>query len=186
MKRGEITVRPFNPAQKKADFQLLKDVYNSAWEKNWGFVPLTPRELDALVHSLGQFLDTKLAFFAFVNGEPAGVIVAIWDFNQVLQKAQARPGTPELFTLLKALYYWKLRPVMDWVRVPLMGVKEQYRGKGVDVVMYYYVMDAAIRGGCVHSDSGWILATNKGASSITLNAGGRIHRTYRYFDKALA
>ncbi|HYO89868.1 MAG TPA: hypothetical protein VER79_14565 [Candidatus Limnocylindrales bacterium] len=185
MRRGQITVRQFDASRKKEEFALLKELYNAAWEKNWGFVPLTPRELDAMIVSLGQFFDPKLAFFAFVNGEPAGLVMAIWDFNQVLQKAHAKPGTPELLTLAKALWYWKVRPVMDWIRVPLMGVKEEYRNKGADVVMYYYVMDAAIKGGCVHSDSGWILATNKGASSVTLNAGGHIHRTYRYFDKSL-
>lgn len=185
MKRGQISVRPFDTKRKAEEFDLIKEIYNSAWEKNWSFVPFTDKELDALLHSLGQFFEPKLTFFAYVGSEPAGMIMALPDFNQVLEKANPKPGTPELFTLAKALWYWKVRPVMDWVRVPLLGVKEQFRNRGVDVAMYYYVMDAAIKWGCIHSDSGWILAANKGMASIAENAGGKIYRTYRYFEKQL-
>jgi GNAT superfamily N-acetyltransferase len=187
MKRSHITVRAFDPKRKSQEFDLLKQIYNAAWEKNWGFVPFTPKELDALLHSIGQFFDPRLAFFAFVNDDPAGMVMAIPDFNQVLQKAYPKPGTPEVVSLIKALYYWKVRPVMDWVRVPLLGVKEQYRGKGVDVAMQYAVMDAVIKAGHQHCDSGWVLATNKAATDVTVNAGGgKIYKTYRYFDKTFA
>lgn len=185
MRRSKISVRPFDVSHKQADFELLKEIYNAAWEKNWGFVPFTEKELDALVKSLGQFFDPRLAFFAYVGDQPAGMIMALPDFNQVLDKARPKPGTPELWTLLKALYYWKVRPVMDWVRVPLLGVKEQFRNRGVDVAMYTYVIDAAIKAGVVHSDSGWILETNTGTRSVTVNAGGEIYKRYRYFDKQL-
>src|SRR5690606_41750791 len=63
----------------------------AAWEKNWGFVPMTERELEATVQSLGQFFDPKLAHFAFVDGNPAGFVLPIPDFNQVLHRAYPRP-----------------------------------------------------------------------------------------------
>ncbi|MBE2272462.1 MAG: N-acetyltransferase, partial [Anaerolinea sp.] len=133
MKRGKITVRQIDAQNMMADFALFKDIYNAAWEKNWGFVPMTPRELDALVASLGQFFDPDLAFFAYVDNVPAAFILAIPDFNQVLQKVYPQPNIPEPISLVKALYHWKIKPVMDWVRVPLLGVKGEFRGKGVDV-----------------------------------------------------
>jgi len=185
MKRSGITVRPFDTKQKKQEFERIKEVYNDAWEKNWGFVPLTPKELDVMMDSLGRFLDARLAYFAYVKGELAGMIVAVPDFNQVLQKSYPRPGTPEIVSLLKALYYWKLTRTIDWVRVPLMGVKEPFRGKGVDVAMYAAVMEAVINAGYNHADTGWVLEINKEMLSISENAGGRIYKTFRYFDKAL-
>lgn len=186
MKRSGITVRPFDTKHKKDEFARIKEVYNAAWQKNWGFVPLTERELNALMKSLGQFLDPRLAFFAYVKDELAGMIVAIPDFNQVLLKSYPKPGTPEIFSLLKAVYYWKLTKTIEWVRVPLMGVKEPFRGKGVDVAMYAAVMDAVIKAGYPHADTGWVLEINKDMISITENAGGAKYKTFRYFDKALA
>ena len=184
MKRNHVTVRQIDRHTLKQEFVLFKELYNAAWEKNWSFTPMTEKELDALVKSLGQFFDPDLAFFGYVDGQPVGFIMAIPDFNQVLLKAYAKPGTPELVTLLKAAYYWKLNPVMDWARVPLMGVKEAYRSKGVDAVLYYHVLEAMLKGRYQHSDSGWILSINQTMVSIAKNFGSQIYKTYRYYEKA--
>jgi GNAT superfamily N-acetyltransferase len=185
MKRNKVTIRQIDRKNLKQEFKLFKELYNAAWEKNWSFVPMTEKELDALVKSLGQFFDADLAFFGYVDGEAAGFIMAIPDFNQVLLKAYAKPGTPELVTLLKAAYYWKINPIMDWARVPLMGVKEAYRSKGVDAVLYYHVLEAMLKGRYQHSDSGWILSINQSMVSIAKNFGSKIYKTYRYYEKAL-
>ncbi len=185
MKRNSVTVRPIDRHNLKQEFELFKELYNAAWEKNWSFVPMTPRELDAMVKSLGQFFDADLAFFGYVDGKPAGFIMAIPDFNQVLKRAYPKPGTPEIVSLVKALWHWKIKPVMDWARVPLMGVKEEYRHKGVDAVLYYYALEAMLKGNYQHSDSGWILAINQNMVSIAKNFGSQIYKTYRYYEKAL-
>lgn len=184
-KRNKIRVRMTDPKNLKQEFQLLKDLYNAAWEKNWSFVPMTPRELDVMVKSLGQFFDYRLSFFSYVDDEPAGMVMGLPDFNQVLQKAQPRPGTPEVWTLLRALYYWKVARIIDWGRVPLLGVKEKFRGKGVDVVMYAALLRSMIENGYKHSDSGWILSTNQPMTGIAKNVGGEVYKVYRYYEKAL-
>jgi len=106
------------------------------------------------------------------------------DFNQVLVKDYPKPGTPEIFTLIKAVYYWKVAKVIDWGRVPLLGVKEEYRGKGVDVVLYGALLRSMIESGYKHSDSGWILSTNQPMTGIAKNVGGEIYKVYRYYEKA--
>jgi len=185
MRRQKITIRQADRKNLKADFALFKELYNAAWSKNYGFVPMTPRELDALVASLGQFFVPEMAFFAYVEGEPAGFIMVVPDFNIVLQKAYARPGVPEFFTLLKALWYWKIRPSIDWIRTPLMGVKEEYRGRGVDVALYYHGLEALLRLGYKYGDNGWILESNETMVSIARNFGTRHYKTHRLYEKSL-
>ena len=185
MKRSKITIRPADPKNLRADFAMFKELYNAAWEKNWGFVPMTERELDSTVESLGQFFDPKLAHFAFIDGDPAGFVLPIPDFNQVLQKVYPRPGVPEVFSLLKALYYWKIKKSMDWVRTPLFGVKEPYRNKGVDAVLLYYGLRAIIDGGYFHSDSGWILETNEKVIRVLRSMGTEIYKTHRFYERKL-
>jgi hypothetical protein len=186
MKRNRIRVRQVQRRTLKSDFQLFKELYNAAWQKNWGFVPMTPRELDGLVASLGQFFDPDLAFFGYVDDEPAGFVLCIPDLNQVLQRAYAKPGTPEFVTLIKALYFWKLNTVIDTARIPLLGVKEEYRKKGVDAVMYYHILRKLMSNPRYQRcDSGWILASNYQMVNIATSFGSRIYRTYRYFEKAL-
>jgi GNAT superfamily N-acetyltransferase len=184
MKRNKITVRPIDRKNLKAEFKLFKEIYNAAWDKNWGFVPMTERELDALVKSLGDFFDPSMAFFADVEGQPAGFVMGVPDFNQVLQKVYPRPGVPEIASLLGALWHWKIRPVISWARIPLMGVKEVYRSKGVDAVLYYYVLMALLDNPKIqHSDSGWILEANENMVSIAKSFGSEIYKTHRFYEK---
>lgn len=183
IQRGKITIRPINRKKLREEFGLFKELYNAAWDKNWGFVPMTPKELDGMIESLAQFFDPDLAFFAEVDGVPAGLVVSVPDFNQVLQIAYPRPGEPEAFTLLKAVWNWKIRPVMDWMIVPLLGVREEYRKKGVDVVMYYHMIKAALDKGVKHANGGWILETNHDMVSIAKNVGSKAYKTHRIYEK---
>ncbi|MCA9908631.1 MAG: GNAT family N-acetyltransferase [Anaerolineae bacterium] len=185
MKRNKITIRQANPRNMRSEFELIKDIYNSAWEKNWGFVPLTERELDMVVEALGMIVDPRMLFFASVEDEPAGFILAVPDMNQVFQRVRPRPGVPELLSLLQVVWHWKVRHVVDGVRVPLMGVKTKYRGRGVDAVMYSHILESVINCGYKNSDSGWILATNEAMVSIAKNFGSQIYKTYRLYEKAL-
>ncbi|MBL8164942.1 MAG: N-acetyltransferase [Anaerolineae bacterium] len=186
MERNKITIRNIDRKNLKQEFMLFKEIYNAAWDKNWGFVPMTPKELDALVNSLGQFFEPDYAFFAYIEDQPAGFVMAIPDFNQVLQKVYPRPGVPEIVSLIQALWYWKIRPVIHWARIPLMGVKEQFRNKGIDAALYYYVLMALLNDPRItDSDSGWILEANENMVSIARSFGSTIYKTHRFYQKTL-
>ncbi|MCY3719895.1 MAG: hypothetical protein OXG07_10120 [Anaerolineaceae bacterium] len=186
MKRNKITIRPINRRDMKGDFQRFRALYNDAWDRNQGFVPMNDAELDALVASLGQFLDPDFAFFASVDGELAGFVLGIPDLNQVLQKAAPRPGVPEPLTLLRAVWHWKLRPVIDTVRIPLLGVREPFRHKGVDVALYYHILEACqAHARLQHADGGWILESNEAMMSVARNMRLKPYRTHRLYERKL-
>jgi GNAT superfamily N-acetyltransferase len=185
MKRNKITVQPADPKNLKAAFANIKEIYNTAWDKNWGFVPLTPRELDAIVDGLGMVVDARMLYFGYVEDQLAGFILAVPDLNKAILRAYPRPGEWELFTLLKVLWHWKIRSKIDTVRVPLMGVKSDYRSRGVDAVLYSYILQAITNCGYHKSDSGWILEKNETMVSIAQNFGSRIYKTHRLYEKAV-
>jgi GNAT superfamily N-acetyltransferase len=185
--RSQITLRTINPRNLKADFATFKDLYNRAWVANWGFVPMTERELDALIEGLGMIFEPSLACFAEIDGEAAGFIIVVPDFNQVLHAAYPRPGVPEPLTLLKVLWHWKLRPKINRARVPLMGVLPEHRKKGLDVVMYHKMIETMRASGkYLNADSGWILENNHAMVGILNTFGTRIHRHYRLYQKDFA
>ena len=186
MKRNRITIRPIDRKDMAADFRRFRELYNDAWDRNQGFVPMTEAELDALVASLGQFLDPDFAFFASVDGELAGFVLGVPDLNQVLQKAAPRPGVPEPLTLLRAVWHWKLRPVIDTVRIPLLGVRERFRNKGVDVALYYHILAACqAHARLQHADGGWILESNEAMMSVARNMRLVPYRTHRLYERQL-
>ena len=181
-RRSGITVRPFNARDKKAEFKLFRGIYNAAWVKNWGFIPMNSEELEALVADLGMLVEPELAFFAEINGEPIGFALSIPNFNEALHGAYPRPGVPQLLTLARVFWHWKIRRAIKGVRMPLMGVKQEHRHKGVELALFLALMKALLPSRYDYLDSGWILETNS-LISISLNLGSQIYKTHRFYQK---
>ena len=183
--RSGIIVRNMNAGDKKAEFERFREIYNAAWELNWGFIPMNDEELEALVHDLGMLVEADLAFFAEIAGEPIGFALTIPNFNEALRRAYPRPGMPELFTMAQVAWHWKLRRSIRGVRMPLMGVKQEHRNKGVELAMLLEVMKALLPSRYEYLDSGWILETNP-LIKISVSLGGQIYKTHRFYQKSLA
>ncbi len=186
-RQGNFTVRSVNKKTQKADFALVKEIYNDAWSANWGFTPMTDRELDALIEGLADFFDPRLSAIVETDGVPAGFMLGVTDLNIPLQLAYPRPGVPELLTLVKVLWHWKLRPKINGYRIPLMGVREQFRNKGLEVLMISHFFDNAmgVNHPYRHVDGGWILEVNHDMIGVLERANMHVYRTYRIYEKPL-
>ncbi len=182
--RSGISVRPMNGRDKKAEFERFQEIYNAAWEKNWGFIPMNDEELRALVADLGMLVEADLAFFAEIAGEPVGFALTIPNFNEALRRARPRPGMPEFITMAQVLWHWKIRKSIRGLRMPLMGVKSEHRNKGVELAMLLEMMKALLPSRYDYLDSGWILETNP-LIKISLSLGGKIYKTHRFYEKSL-
>jgi len=182
--RSGIIVRNMNAGDKKAEFERFREIYNAAWEKNWGFIPMNDEELEALVKDLGMLVEADLAFFAEIAGEPVGFALTIPNFNEALRRAYPRPGVPEIWTMAQVAWHWKIRRAIRGVRMPLMGVKQEHRNKGVELAMLLEVMKALLPSRYDYLDSGWILETNP-LIKISVSLGGQIYKTHRFYQKSL-
>lgn len=182
--RSGIVVRRMNARDKAAEFERFREIYNAAWEKNWGFIPMNDEELAALVRDLGMLVEPDLAFFAEIAGEPVGFALTIPNFNEALRRAYPRPGLPEFVTMAQVVWRWKIRRSIRGVRMPLMGVKQGHRNKGVELAMLLAAMKALLPSRYDYLDSGWILETNP-LVKISLSLGGKVYKTHRFYQKAL-
>jgi GNAT superfamily N-acetyltransferase len=183
MKRHNITIRKLDAKKKVDEFRLFRDIYNQAWDANWGFVPMNDKELDALIESLGMFVEPDMAYFAMVNGEPAGFSLAVPDFNEMLHKAYPRPGVPEIWTLLQVGWQWKIAKTTKGVRLPFMGVKAEFRDMGIHTVLLSANFDN-FPAQYDFIDCGWILETNP-LTQMSLKLGANPYKTHRYYEKKL-
>jgi hypothetical protein len=187
--KRNITVRKSDSKSIKSDLRALVEVFKSAWAHNWGAVPPTEREVEALYHDLIPYYDPEIARFAEMNGEIVAFALALPDMNEVLIKAYARPGTPEWVTLLKAAWHWKIKPFFTrepcpkGVRVLLMGVKQEYRTIGIEAILNLSLFD-----GYLHqtrywdADSGWFLETNQPMLSLAKAMRAYPYKRYRFFQ----
>lgn len=183
--RRKITVKTGDPKNKDKDFLLIQELYNTAWKENWGFVPLTERELHEMVADLKDFYEPAITFYAYVDGQPAGYLLGVPDLNQALRKAYPKPNVPEIVTLLRMLWYWKIRSVITSVRVPLMGVKEEYRSLGIDGSLLLASIQKARTLNYKTYTGGWVLEDNTAMNQVTSSLGSHVDRRHRIYQKNL-
>jgi GNAT superfamily N-acetyltransferase len=175
----KITVRSMRKRDLEAEIGRFLEVYNAAWEKNWGFVPLTEEEVRHYAKDLKPILDENWAFIAERDGETIGAALTLPDYNQVLHHLNGRLLP---FGWAKALWY---RRKIDRVRVFALGVKPEYQHTGVAAAFYERHFDSAERTPQSWAETGWILETNKPMNRAMEGMGGKIVRRYRLYDKAL-
>ena len=175
----QFTVRCLDKKNLRRDIETVFTVYQKAWERNWGFVPMSKKEFNHLVDSLLPIVDHELFFIAECEGKPAGFSVALPNFNVVLQKMK---GKINPITLLKMLYYKKK---LNSLRVIVMGVIHEYQGKGIDTMFYYNTWKNALAKGFNIGEFSWVLETNTMMNKIAKHLGARVHKTYRIFEKSM-
>lgn len=177
-KRG-ITVRPINMKQYHADMMIFRDVYHSAWEKNWGFVPMTEAELIYAADRLKQVIIPEMTLIAEEDGKPVGFMGMVPDVNLVLKQMKGSMGP---VSLAKALYY--SRKIKD-LRVMLLGVKKEYRAKGVEALLFREGFKPIKKGNYQRVEFSWILEDNLPVQRTIETMDGRLYKKYRIYEKAL-
>lgn len=178
-KKG-ITVRPVKKARFNEEMLIFKEVYNSAWERNWGFIPLTDEELYYLGSKLKNIVVPHLTLIAEEEGVPVGFMGLLPDFNLVLRMIKGRL-TP--VTILKALYYSKM--IKD-LRLLLLGIKKEYRHRGVDALLFREGFKAVRKGGYKRVEFSWILEDNTPVQRLVEMIGSRLYKRYRIYEQLIA
>ena len=181
--RFNLHIRPIRMKEFEAEVERFKVVYNSSWERNWGFVPMTDAEIDHLAAGLKPIIDPDLVLMVEVDGKVVGSSLSIPDMNQALLPAYPRPGKPEALTMVQLFWNWKVRRKVKWLRVVALGVLPQYRAKGVDALMYLETAKRAAPKGYKWAEMSWILETNEMMNRSIRMLGGEVYKTYRMFEK---
>jgi GNAT superfamily N-acetyltransferase len=178
-----IAVRSFRKRDLQDEVTKFLEIYNAAWERNWGFVPLTEKEVRHYAKQLRPVLDENWAYIAERKdtGEVVGAALTLPDFNQVL--AKVKDGRLLPFGWLTAL---RNRKRIDQVRVFALGVKPEYQHTGVAARMYQMHFEAAARTPQTGGEMGWILETNKSMNRAMEGMGGRVVRKYRLYERELS
>jgi len=178
-----ITIRKVDLKNYDLEVERVKEIYNQSWAVNWGFIPMTDDEFTTMGKELRQILDPDLTLVGEVDGKPIGVSITLPDVNQPLRIAYPSPDTPEWLTMLKLVWNWKVRSQVTWLRVLILGVLPEYRARGVDALFYYETAKAAMKKGIKYAEMSWILENNYAISRPIEVLGGKVYKTYRFYEK---
>lgn len=174
-----FSVRNMDKRDFEAEVVRFFDVYHSAWEKNWGFVPLTENEIRHYAREIKPLLSEEWAWLIEKDGQVAGAALTLPDYNQVLKHMNGRILP---IGWLRALY-WRRR--ISRVRQFALGVKPEFQHSGVAAKLYTAHFDAAEKTGVHLAELGWILETNDPINRALDGLNGRIVRRFRLYETGL-
>ncbi len=178
-KRENITYRNVNMKDFNNEVQKIKEVYNDAWSKNWGFVPLTDDEINFLAANLKLAVDPDFVVFAEHKGVPIGFSLSIPDVNQAIKGLN---GKLFPFGIFK---YMANKKKINRLRVIIMGVKKDYQKMGIDAGFYNQVIRMGSKKGYLGGEISWVLEDNFAMRQTAEKLGAIVYKTYRIYDKAL-
>ncbi len=179
LQRNEVTIRPINLKDFAGEVERIWDVYNAAWEKNWGFIPMTKEEFFLMGKEMKQILKQEMVLIGECKGRMIGFALALPDVNVALKPANGRLLPTGL---LKILYYQrKIRAV----RVIALGVVEEFRATGVAAGFYAaLVRNARKLGYDQECEMSWILEDNVLMTRSLELMGARRTKTYRLYQSS--
>ena len=179
--RQGITLRPLSMRDFAGEVERIKELYNSAWEKNWGFVPMTEHEIDHLAEQFKPVVIPELVPMAEKDGKLIGFGIALPDLNVVFRKNRSGRLFPVILKLLWALKMKRIRRA----RILLLGVIPEYQGKGIDAVLYHWIWTKSAERGIYWGEAGWILEDNPAMNAGLEKMTFRVYKTYRLYDRPL-
>ena len=166
-KRRAVAIRPLDMRRFEAEIERVKALYNRGWERNWGFVPMDDAEIDFLAAQLKPVVVPELVAFAEVDGEPIGVAVALPDLNVALRRNPSGRFFPGVLRIALAARR------IDRLRVFMLGTLPEWRGKGVDALLYKAIWERARGKGYRWAEAGWVLEDNHAMRNALVEHGIR-------------
>lgn len=182
-KRANVTIRDLNMDDFEAEIERVREIYNQAWSKNWGFVPLREDEFAHIARDMKLILDPHLAYIAEVEGRPVGFALSLPN----IYEAQINVRDGRLFPtgLFKLLWPLKVKRSIQSIRIITLGVIHEYQKRGIESVFYIETYDRAMVRGYEWGEISWVLEDNTMMVKAAEALGSTRYKTYRIFEKAV-
>lgn len=174
--RAGMTIRQFKVKDLRSEVEHFKDIYNQAWETNWGHVPFTEAEIDLMAKEMKPVIQPELALFGVIDGKIMGMALAMPDYNFIIKQMN---GKILPFNWIK---FFTQKKNIRWLRVVVLGVIPKYQRKGLDAVFYLELIKAAEKLNITQGEASWILEDNEMMKRGVEVANGKVYKRYNVYE----
>ncbi len=175
-KRSGIKITQMDVKKFRDELTKVKYVYNKAWAPNWGFVPFTEEEIDAMAADLKPLLEPSFVLFGEIDNKLVGFSLVMKDYNQIFKSMNGRLfpfGFLKLFTQKKKI---------TWSRILTLGIIPEFQKRGLDAVFYWEIVNRAAALGIFLGEASWILEDNEMMNRGAEVMNGEIYKKYRVYQ----
>lgn len=180
LKRSGIILRQINLKDFADEAKKIREVYNKAWDKNLGFVPMTDEEFNHTAKDLKMIVDPKYCIVAEKDEEIIGFVLGIPNINEILIRIKRGRLLP--FGIFKLLFGLKK---IKTIRVLMLGVLESYRKLGIEACLYGRIIKNAIPAGIEAAECSWMLDDNYMMNHAIEQINAEFYKRYRLYEKAI-
>ena len=182
----EVSFRSLNKRSLKEEIATALDIFNDAWQHNWGFVPATAAEAEKIAKDISLVLDPEVSFFVEINGRAVAMVISLPNLNEVIRDFNGRL-TPT--NLLKLVWRLKIkRPKTG--RVMMVGVRTELRRVKrygpLSTALFAEVARRGLARGYEWAELGWTLEDNRPINIGITGMGAKIYKRYRIYEKMIA
>ena len=181
VRRLGLTVRNIELRDLEQEAETIRFILNACWAGNWGFVPITRAEMRQLTTQLKPIVVPDMVPIVEKDGEPVGFALAVPDLNHVLRGNRSGRMLPAVPKILWGV--WRRR--IPRLRVLLLGILPEYRGKGVDALLWHQIWSRSEANGFRWAEASWVLEDNAGMNNALQRMGFTHYKTYRIYERSL-
>ncbi|GAB4170100.1 MAG: protein YghO [Wenzhouxiangellaceae bacterium] len=183
--QGRLSFRALTSAELRRHAEVMRELFNASWARNWGFIPFTAEEFRHLVHEMKPLLRPGYVQLAMLDSRPVGFMVALPDLNLLIRDLDGRLWPTGWAKLL----YRLMRGRFEQVRIPLLGVHPDYHrtpeGAAIAYGLIHAIQSAVLRDGVSFGEQSWILEQNRGIRSIIESLGMQVVQRFRIYQLEL-
>jgi GNAT superfamily N-acetyltransferase len=181
LRGNSLTFRDISLRHFDREVELCWEIYNSAWEKNWGFFPMSKESFLHEAKVLRYIVVPQFTFIAEVNGDPAGFMIIVPDYHHAYKAIGTGRLLPSgIFKVLAAKR--RLRSG----RIMILGVKPEYRKRAIFALFADEMFRRGKEYGAIGAEASWILEDNDALNRPMAALGAKEYRRWRIYDKRLA
>ncbi len=175
-KRYGLEISQLNMKDFNNEVEKVKYVYNKAWEPNWGFVPMTEDELNAMAKDLKPLVEPSLVLFGEIKNKLVGFALVMPDYNEIFKTMD---GKLFPFGIIKLLTQKKK---IKKCRIITLGIIPEYQKKGLDAAFYWEIVNRAADLGINFGEASWVLEDNDMMRRGLDALNGEAYKKYRIYE----
>lgn len=180
IKRYNVKIEAWDERPLDVRKKEMLEIYNAAWNDNYGFVPFTQEEFSQIIDDMLLIMDKKLFMFLYIKDEAAAFFGGVPNVAECLP----RIGKYRHLELIRALKLILGAKKTKGFRLGYLGVKPKFRRLGLDGVMIWKQKQYT-RTRYTYCDMGWVLEDNKMVIRIIEMMGAKASKTYTIYEKKI-
>lgn len=178
--RGDYSIVEFNKRKQIKPLIIpILELMNECFKDLYGFRPLDHQEMNYMGKRFLKFLDPRFVKVVKKDDMLIGFNIAMLNLADGLRRAKGK-----LFPV-GILYIFREAKRTRQLDTLIGGIKKEYRGRGIDVMMGYTTILAAQKAGLEWADSNPELEDNTKVRAEMERLGGEIYKRYRIYKKDL-